>query len=255
MPRLWVMSDIHLEEHPGLLWHPPAGVEHDVVVLAGDVHRDPISAAAWAHWAFEKPVVYVAGNHEFYGSSIDAELENAAAVNEARLGRPSPVRFLENASAIIAGVRFLGCTLWTDFELHGITERELAYAMRDAVRGVPDYHSIRGFTPADARARHLASRAWLEAELSKTFDGPTVVVTHHAPSERSIGHSWRGATTSPAYASDLELLVEEAQPDLWIHGHVHDPSDYRIGKTRVLCNPMGFTTESPRFDPRMVVMV
>ncbi|WP_274534676.1 hypothetical protein [Aureimonas sp. AU20] len=95
----------------------------------------------------------------------------------------------------------------------------------------------------------------MEEELTKPFDGPTVVVTHHAPTPRSIHPRYEGDVANPAFASDLTDLVARVGPDLWIHGHVHDSFDYRIGRTRVLANPKGYGDENKAFDQSLVVDV
>jgi len=94
--------------------------------------------------------------------------------------------------------------------------------------------------PADVAAEHQRHRAAIEQVLAVPHDGPTVVVTHHAPSIRSIHPGDRGDAASAAYASDLEEVMLRHQPALWVHGHIHHASDYRFGDTRVVCNPRGY---------------
>ena len=110
------------------------------------------------------------------------------------------------------------------------------------------------WTPAHALALHRRSRKWLETELPRPFDGPTVVVTHHAPHPRSIAERFKASPVNGAFVSDLTSLLENG-PTLWVHGHTHDSFDYRVGRTRVVCNPKGYETENPRFDPSLVVEV
>jgi hypothetical protein len=154
--RLHVLSDLHLERGIG---NVPV-TDADVVVLAGDIARGP-RGVQWAReWAGKRPVIYVAGNHEYYGYSIPE------ALGELRDGATgSSVHVLEHDEVIIGGVRFLGCTLWSDFDFDGPEQRTLA--MRVCARAVSDYHVIRSSNgdgavrPEDTRALHLASRAWL----------------------------------------------------------------------------------------------
>ncbi|NMG42644.1 hypothetical protein GPA22_02705 [Aromatoleum toluvorans] len=98
-------------------------------------------------------------------------------------------------------------------------------------------------SPADTLRFHLRACEWLENELAKPHDGPTVVVTHHAPSIQSIPPRFRADLVSAAYASNLEALIEEHQPALWVHGHSHTACDYRIGATRIIANPKGYPGE------------
>jgi predicted phosphodiesterase len=218
----------------------------DLVVLAGDVENGT-AGIDWAARTFPlRPVVYVAGNHEFYGERIPSLLPRL----QAAAGRSGNVTFLENGEARLRVgdrvVRLLGCTLWTDFLLYG--EEGIAPAMALAKERILDHSRITRddgsrFLPADARSRHAASRAWLEEVLAEPFDGPTVVVTHHAPSAGSVSPRFAGDPLSPSFASDLTGLIERTSPALWIHGHTHHPVDYRIGTTRILSNQWGYPKE------------
>ena len=120
----------------------------------------------------------------------------------------------------------------------------------------------RKIKPLDVAQWHRGERAWLEQRLAEPFPGTTVVVTHMAPSSRSIPERLQGQLLSAAFASDLDALVCKA--DLWVHGHVHDSMDYRVGKSRVVCNPLGYPLrggdgqwlrENVRFDPNLIVEV
>ncbi len=244
--KLHVLSDLHTEF--GAFSLPEVGA--DVLILAGDVGVGNRGLAFAAQAA--RPVVYVPGNHEFYRQDLSllAELRRAA---------PPKVHLLEDEEVRIGGVRFLGTMLWTDFALFGAEERELAMLraamMMNDFRLIADHGAA--FTPAAAYRRHRASRAWLEARLAEPFGGPTVVVTHHAPSAHSVPGRYAGDLLSAAYASDLEALITRHRPALWIHGHTHTSYDYKIAATRVVCNPRGYFPQAlnPDFDPALVVEV
>jgi predicted phosphodiesterase len=218
----------------------------DLVVLAGDVENGD-AGIDWAARAFAgQPVVYVAGNHEFYGQRIPGLLPRL----QAAAGRSGNVTFLENAEGRLKvrgrSLRILGCTLWTDFRLYG--ESAAATAMALAGERILDHSRIAlddgsRFLPADAERRHAVSRAWLEESLSEPFDGPTVVVTHHAPSPRSIAPKFEGDPLSPSFATDLTALIERTKPGLWVHGHTHHPVDYQLARTRVVSRPWGYPKE------------
>lgn len=259
--RIQLASDLHLEflesRCPGArLVHPAPGA--DLLVLAGDIHNGVKGIEAFADWPV--PVIYIAGNHEFYDhdwASTRQDLRAACAGTR--------VTFLDNDAVELEGVRMLGCTLWTDFRLRGSTP---AQAMAVAERGLMDHHVIRAASgllrPQQTRADHERSRAWLEGELAKPFDGKTVVVTHHGPHPLSIHPRFVGHPLNPGFISDLTPLLRDA--DLWLHGHTHDSFDYRIGRCRVVANPAGyilnraeatadgdFVFENSRFDPGLVV--
>jgi Icc-related predicted phosphoesterase len=233
-----VLSDLHLENRPywGLPEKLPA---FDVAVFAGDIAETPRAAVemlAAAPALAGRPVVYVPGNHEFFSGDIDARIVDGKAAAEG-----TNVRLLDREAVAIAGARFVGAILWTDFVLKGDAAR--ARAMEVAEAGMYDHRLIRAggeaFTPRHALARHRADLAFIEAELASPFDGPTVVVTHHAPHARSIHPKYAHTFLSAAFASDLTAVIERGRPDLWLHGHTHASSDYRVGETRVVCNPKG----------------
>ena len=252
--RLQVLSDIHLTGGAP----PVPATRADLIVLAGDIARPP-EAIAWAA-TLGKPVLYVPGNHEFYGSSIESTLRELAS-----RAAGTSVRVLDDDAVVVDGVRFLGSTLWTDFRLDGDGEpRETA--MREARRLVRDFSRIRAreaddvpFTPGQSVVRHRRHVAWLEARLAERHDGPTVVVTHHAPSRMSVHPRFAGSPLNGAFVSDLSRLSGGGRAGLWIHGHTHDSFDYDLDGTRVVCNPRGYAkdgvNENPRFDPGLVVEV
>jgi predicted phosphodiesterase len=252
--RVHVLSDLHLGR--GAMERPRT--DADIVVLAGDLAR-PQAAAAWSS-GFDKPVLYVLGNHEFYGGSIDGTISEFR-----RLVTGSQVRLLEENEVVVEGVRFLGTTLWTDFRLLGEGAEQTA-AIDMASRLLRDFSRIRAreadaalFTPQDAAERFARHAAWLDARLAEPHDGPTVVITHHAPSPRSIHPRFAGSLLNPCFVSDAEHLIGAERAQLWIHGHTHDSFDYRVNGTRVVCNPRGYAkngvNENALFDPGFTVEV
>lgn len=249
--RLHVVSDLHLSQ-AGLAL--PA-TDADLIVLAGDIARPP-EAVAWAA-ALGKPALYVPGNHEFYGGSLQGRIAELRALTEG-----TPVRLLHDEEVVVDGVRFLGTTLWTEFRLPTLPQREAA--IQAATSFMRDFARIRLREGDDAllRADDCAAlfrghSQWLRERLAQPHPGPTVVISHHAPSMRSIHPRFAGSAVNLCFVSDAEDLLQGA--DLWIHGHTHDSFDYRVGATRVLCNPRGYVREgvqeNARFDPALVVEV
>jgi predicted phosphodiesterase len=252
--KLNILSDLHLGF--GALDRPVN--DADVVILAGDISR-PREAVAWA-LRFEKPVLYVLGNHEFYGSSIDG-----AADEVKRLCAGTQVQVLDNTEIVIGRVRFLGTTLWTDFRLFGEASRKAA-AMAEARRLVRDFSRIARaesaravFSPEDSMALFERHAGWLGGRLAAGHDGPTVVITHHAPSRRSIHARFADSLLNACFVSDAEHLMGADRAQLWIHGHTHDSFDYLVNGTRVVCNPRGYAkagvNENPHFDPDLMIEV
>ncbi|HEX6703736.1 MAG TPA: metallophosphoesterase [Albitalea sp.] len=252
--KIALLSDLHLSVHP---LSPPAS-DADIVVLAGDIGR-PAAALEWAR-QFDRPTLLIAGNHEFYGSDL------VTTVHELReRSRGTQVVFLEREAWHRDGVRFLGCTLWSDHRLHASRAerdeglRQSQALMRDfaRIRIAPDFPDP--FTPAVSQMLFDSSVAWLETQFAHAHDGPTVVVTHFAPSRGSIAERFAGSPINTCFVSDLEERILRWQPALWLHGHTHDSFDYRIGGTRVVANPRGYAPggviENRRFDPSLVIDV
>lgn len=249
--KLNVLSDLHLSR--GAL--PLPATDADAVVLAGDIAR-PREAISWAS-GFAKPVLYVPGNHEFYGGSIPGTVAELK-----RLSAGTGIRVLDNDEALIDGVRFLGTTLWTDFMLFGEGEKRQA-ATQEAQRFMRDFSSIRVsealFTPEASAALFTQHAAWLESKLAEHHSGPTVVITHHAPSRQSIHPRFADSLLNACFVSDAERLIDGSRARLWIHGHTHDSFDYVVNGTRVLCNARGYAkngvNENPLFNANLIAEV
>lgn len=268
MARLLILSDLHNEalnmDH--VFDGRRIDVGADVVVLAGDIHEG-VEAPIWARRAFpDKEVVLVAGNHELYNHYWHQDLQKIRDVS-AELG----IHFLENDSVELFGVRFLGCTLWTDYCLYGEEQREKS--MSEALRLMTDFRLIKvdpraeelqewsegqdgRLRPQFTLRRHLQSAAWLDQQLVTGDLNKTVVVTHHPPLATSIPEPFVSDVLSPAYASNLVKLVGRSR--LWIHGHVHSSKDYMHRATRVICNPRGYAgieraPLNPDFNPTLLV--
>jgi Icc-related predicted phosphoesterase len=252
--KLNILSDLHI----GFSEFDTPLNDADVIVLAGDV-APPRQAAQWA-MRLTKPVIYVLGNHEFYGTSLEA------AVGELkRLCDGTHVHVLDNDEVVIGGVRFLGTTLWTDFMLFGDGAERVA-AIAEAQCRMRDFSRIRIndgpsalFTPADAIALFERNAKWLNRSLDTPHAGPTVVVTHHAPSLRSVHPRFAGSLLNACFVSDVAHLVGADRVQWWIHGHTHDSFDYVLNGTRVICNPRGYAkagvNENARFDPDFTIEV
>ena len=249
--KLLILSDLHNE----FTAFEPVDTAVDVVVLAGDIDNG-VEGVVWASrtWQHGK-IVYVAGNHEYYGRDYAetlALLRQTAAAHD--------IYLLENDEAVIDGVRFLGATLWTDFEYFGAENR--AKAMEEGQRRLNDFRLIQfgqlgTFTPAHSIELHQHSVAWLTARLDEPFDGPTVVVTHHMPSTKSVAERFIGTPLSACFVSHLDHLF--GKMNLWIHGHTHDSFDYVADGTHVVCNPRGYVisrgAENSDFNPSKTVEI
>jgi Icc-related predicted phosphoesterase len=247
--RVQVLSDLHLEF--GALEIDFDDV--DLVIFAGDVNIGEKGLL----WIKEKisrvPVLYVLGNHEYYRSSYPKLLSKLL---QSSIG--TNVHVLENSSVEIDGIRFHGTTLWTSFELFGdpkLVGPVCQQKMNDykLIRLDPSYSKLRSI---DTHLFHYRSLKWLKESLLNSNTKKNIVITHHAPSPRSLPIKYRDDIISAAYASDLEDFIKQTKPDLWIHGHVHEPFDYVIDKTRVICNPRGYIHDPYNgFNSKLVLEV
>lgn len=252
--KIQLMSDLHLSVQP----MDAPKTDADVVVIAGDLAR-PQGSIAWAA-QYEQPTLFVAGNHEFYGSDLETTI---AQLREHAKG--THVHVLECDEWCFGGVRFLGATLWSDYRLFtDAAQREAG--LQQAMTMVRDFSRIAVapgreelFTPAVSEGLFAKSVAWLDARFAEKHDGPTVVVTHFAPARGSIHPRFAGSPLNNCFVSDAQWLIDGSRVGLWIHGHTHDSFDYRVNGTRVLCNPRGYfkdgANENPQFDPLLVVEV
>lgn len=214
--------------------HPDA----ELLILAGDIHTGVKAIRHFRNWPV--PVLYVPGNHEFYGQTWEDVRKR---LREETTG--TSIQVLDNDAQVIGGVRFLGATLWTDFAID--RARPALSAMELVGTYLKDFFEIQTrsaeastglITPAMILADHQASRTWLEGELRREFIGKTVVISHHAPHRLSVHRKYVGHPLTPAFASDLSDLMPRT--DIWIHGHSHDSFDYQVGRCRVVSNPAGY---------------
>jgi len=247
--RLHILCDLHLEFGPVEI---PA-TNADVVILAGDTHVGT-KGAAWALHQFPTtPVIYVMGNHEFYHDSLPAL---TGTIQRGTAG--THLHLLENSAVGINGYTFLGCTLWTDFSIAAdpVAAMRMAEARMNDYRIIKNSDEHRALRASDTAQLHKESVAWLTDQLAKCDRKRTIVVTHHAPSQRSEDPGYAGSPMSPAFASNLDSLIEGSCVPFWIHGHTHHNVDYKLGATHVLSNQRGYPNQTCRgFDPVFVIRV
>jgi predicted phosphodiesterase len=274
--KIQAFSDVHLETGP----FRPADTNADVIVAAGDI-EEGMAGLEWLR-TLGKPVIYVGGNHEGYGQPDI--LENYRKLKAACKG--TNAHFLEREAVVIDDTRFLGATLWTSYRNWDpaavrdayshmndyaailapswytkenqltMVRRLRAVGVTDPIADVATHARLGSFHPVIAYGWHLETVTWLREQLLQSFNGKTVVVTHHAPSYESLGlldldrgilkpgtvfHP--GPVRIAGYASDLDYLLGEHQIDLWVHGHTHWANDYLRHGCRIVSNPRGY------FDP------
>jgi Icc-related predicted phosphoesterase len=230
--RILIASDLHFEFHAdGGLALVDSLPRADVLVCPGDLTVAPLLGDGlgkllerYAH------VVFVAGNHEFYHSSLEAVRRALRSLDEHIEG----FHYLEQSECTIEGRRFLGATLWFPRKLGMQLLEPMSSDFRlisDAVPGI--------YTEHEQAVRYLAG----------AVNEDSIVVTHHLPHRRSLPRSLAHSPLNAFLLSDLAEVIAEKQPALWIHGHAHTSSDYHVGRTRTLCNPFGYwrREENPAF--------
>lgn len=242
------MSDLHNEF--GL--KEIVKTDAEIIVIPGDVDIKE-KGVKWIKDVFnDKDVIYLTGNHEYYHGDIDIV---DASIRD--LTKNTKIRFLQNKKVVINDIRFLGTTLWTDFKYYApVVEYYKSYCSRS----INDYSVIsyrnKRFTPDDSIALHEKSMEFLEDSLSKFHDGPTVVVTHHAPLKECVGPFYKDSALNPGFLSDLSELIEKYKPEVWIHGHLHGNFvDFKYDETRIIANPRGYpgTMEYSGFVPDFTI--
>lgn len=254
--RINVLSDLHLEKG---LPEPTPFCKRDVTVLAGDIDSGVSAMGFILRLLKDSDVVYVPGNHEYYGGDIREvsslwSSQIMARINQQALisGLPHRFYFLDNDAVTIKGVKFIGSTLWTDFD------HENPLTVWHANRIMRDYQFIRHngnlITPETILSIHKRSLKFIMNQLNEC-DGPAVVVTHHAPSFASVPAAYKGDILNGAFCNNLEEFIIKHCPNAWIHGHTHEKADYMIGKTQVACNPGGYRNEWTGFDPNFILEI
>lgn len=222
--RIQVLSDTHLEFHRDggrtfLEELDPRDV--DVLVLAGDICSASMLVDVLGRFAALYPrVLMVSGNHEHYGTTLRAverALARAEAAHRNVIATGGP-RWLE-----IDGRRFLLATLWF---------RDEPGAPRE---WLTDFKAIRGDFDRWVYQRHAAA-----VKAMADIRPGDVVVTHHLPTYRSVAQRFVGSPVNVFFATELEQLIRERKPALWLHGHTHDACDHVLGETRIVCNPYGY---------------
>jgi len=277
--KLCVMSDLHLEFRDDVpLWDNPGA---DVLILGGDIcqaedlRRHPEieiedAASMQKNWRgfdarrfrkffshvnskFDK-VLYIMGNHEHYTGRWDRTED----ILRDELARYSNITLMENSKVVLDDTVFLGASLWTDFN---DSDPLTMLSCKDLMN---DYKYIKNFKaeaytklrPEDTLYKHRYSLRWLRLMLQED-KRKTVVLTHHAPSWKSIHARYaQQSHMNGAFISNLDdFILDHEHIALWTHGHVHTPFDYKIGDTRVVCNPLGYPSEFNDFDPTKILEV
>lgn len=267
--KIHLISDAHIEQN-NIGYSAPEAAE--IVVIAGDI-GEGAEGREWARSSFkEQKIIYVAGNHEFYGHdlSIIEKMRKTASNLD--------IYFLENDEIIIDGVRFLGCTLWTNLNNFSLKDIESSWKNMNDFRTIkaeqwwnneknkskafalmnPNFNMKsfyqKSFSPIIAYLLHKESITWLTKKLAESHE-KTVIVTHHAPTFFQLKDEYVLADLQHSYCSDLSDFIAKNNIDYWLHGHIHQRVDYMINKTRVMSNSVGYRGQKTGFDAGLLIDV
>lgn len=246
MTSLFVASDLHVET--STFTPSKIALESDIALLTGDIGAGPIGLD-WVidfYHQRQKPIVYIPGNHEYRGYPVHA-LEGLW--RQASKEYPE-IHILTKGSCDIHGIRFLGCTLWSDFSFFDPSNRDKAMAfanttMPEYLQGLIDNRRLQA---KDTLSWHISHRQWLHDELKKDYSGPTVVATHHAPHAKSIHTKYNHQLLTTAFVSHLDELLG-MHNGYWFHGHTHYCVDYMVQKSRIISNARGYSRIANMGDP------
>ncbi len=270
--KIQLLSDLHLEVHPH--WMPTPSPGADLLVLAGDVGSyqggsqlsdDDFGLARFSPLhGWPTPVVFVPGNHEYDAQDFDAAHSRLRATCE-RLG----LIWLERETLVIHGVRLVGTTLWSDFDALGPVTNDGTNALaqqlkaRDKAFRAANYYLRKTQTTRHGepwlaqgvRDQALVCQDWLRTALATPFDGPTVAITHFAPSLMSADPRYGLTPGTAGFCNALDDLLPHAQ--LWLHGHLHAPSNYVHRGCRVIANPLGYLRKNEQitFQPQNMIEI
>lgn len=235
--KITVYSDLHIEFGLPLL----SKFDADLIILAGDIGVGPKCARFIKETFKDVPVIYVLGNHEYYGQLFPSYVDELKGfMNNENF------HVLENESIVIADIEFFGCSLWTDFQLFN----EPSICMKHSKSIMSDYLVIRSSSrkrrliPVETVTWHIQSVRWLRKALLSSTARKKVVITHHAPLIDCVNPIFHGDLLSSAFASNLEQFILKTNPDYWIFGHTHFNCDFVKSGTRFLSNQAGYPGEN-----------
>jgi Icc-related predicted phosphoesterase len=244
--KIQYMSDLHLESDP---YFSVTKTDADVLILAGDIcvayHFDEETKRFFRECSERfQDVIYIMGNHEYYNSVFNDAYRKL--INE--LAEFENIHIANNDSLTIGGIDFICSTLWTDMNKNNPVSH------MDVARGLMDYRLIRASNDGSLFTTNMAYTLHRESLRSISYllktDNPVVVVTHHSPSALSTADKYKGNIFNPGFYSDLDdFIYDKPNIKYWIHGHMHNSSEYEIAATTVLSNPKGYGKENKEFNP------
>lgn len=263
--KIKLASDIHTEFDMNYAYSLNNNEEYDVLVIAGDVNNkkeDTVNSLNTISCIVKKPLLFVPGNHEYYYCRDDnlTMFEIDAYFKEQFKDHPY-IHAMQNDEFILDDVVFIAGTLWTDMKSGANGAFERMYLEKS----INDFRLIRFSRENDDTFRLLntndatklfkQTKRFLTSKLKEHEGKKIVIVTHHAPSEKSVHKKYKDSTLNAAFVSNMDSFIKKSKVPLWIHGHVHDSFDYVLGNTRIVCNPKGYKDENTEFNPNLIVEI
>ena len=255
--KIRILSDIHNDINRGVRLKPSS----TFTIVAGDISGNEKETIKWVKDNLTNGV-FIEGNH--IGYNTNTPLQDIDKLYRETFPNDSYVAYLNNAYKIVDDIVFVGGTMFTNYMLNG--EAFKVTNMQLALKGLNDFNynrfrdgdEIRTVTPNDYIKLFDETLGVIKSTCEQFPDKKIVVVTHHAPSPKSIGQRYVNDDTNASYANNLEeFILEHPNIKLWVHGHIHSCSDYKIGECRVVCNPMGYSYYEPnyQFDENFSVFI
>lgn len=233
--KIQILSDLHFDFHRdgGKSFIEEIPMAADTLVLAGDlaeshnlIQKLELVCSKW------KRVIFVAGNHDYYNTSL------TAGTKMIKKNKPSNCLFLNNERKEIDGVGFYGGTMWFPYN-------PLNWDIENLIS---DFRSIRNFRDEYP----VENKEFLHNCHNLVQDGD-VIISHHLPHSNSVASKYLRYRTNAFFLCEAGIDIMDSKPKLWIHGHTHTRCDYRIGDTRVICNPVGYPGESNDYCSDLVI--
>jgi predicted phosphodiesterase len=251
--KIQFISDLHLE-HNSKRIKPDILPDTDILVLAGDIHTKPESLPKFFRRIQKQkdiPIIYVMGNHEYYGHIFpDVRKEYYKACQEVE-----NVYMLEKAVLFLNNIRFIGTALYSDLSnpLEAMAVQQGLTDFRTVTTQDERFTGYGSFTAMHWHQEYLQCREFIKNELLREYDdGPTVVVTHFAPSLKLIPDMFKSSNLNAGFYSNCEALIYAGMPDVWIYGHSHSDIDIEIGNTKVVANQAGYRHEGGKWKNKVI---
>ncbi|WP_019531427.1 metallophosphoesterase [Dasania marina] len=199
--------------------------------------------------------IFVPGNHEYYNPNLAKDTLDKTFRSVAKT--VDNLHFLNRDSVVIDGIKFLGCTLWSDFTTFGPELEKLA--LNTAKYFLNDFREItnNGFalTPKQMASWQKIDVNWLDTELAKPFFGKTVIVTHFPGVIECVHPHFEVDAVTTYFNNDLEWIVEKHKIDLWLYGHNHWSTSFTLKKTRFYSNQPGYPREQTGHDENLKILL